>query len=661
MSRTGKKRTKPAPTPGKRARPPVAPERRAGPRRQEDRALREGEAFFRGIFEAAQDCIFVKDKSHRYLSVNPTAEKFVGLPAAKVILRTDAELFGKQIARQLWQSDLRAFRGETVETDQVTAPLGGTPRTFHIIKIPKRDRSGKIVGLYGMARDITDRKQAEEASRESEERYRAVVEDQTELICRYKADGAYTFVNEVFCRFFEKTSQALLGRKWQPQVVAEDLPLVEERLRTLSAANPVVVIENRVYSGNGEVRWVQFVNRAFFDAAGRLVETQAVGRDITERKRAEEAVARSQAELRAIYEHAPMLMCLLDAERRVLYANRAFTKFTGVPESELIAGRACGVFGCINALDDPRGCGFGRKCPDCALRQALEDTLKTGHGHGNIEYRATLKRRGRRRDVTLMGATARVEVTDQPTLLLCLVDIAERRRMEEALMRSREDMRLLAVRLAEIDEAERKRLSRELHDRVGQTLTALGINLAHVLEEVTPAVPARVVRRLKEACAQAEALADGIRGVMAELRPAVLDDYGLAAALRGYGEAVARRSGLAVTVEDEEEIGRLPPETETAVFRIAQEAVTNVLRHARATGVCITCEKNASHCRVIIADNGVGFDASAAEARRTSWGLAIMRERARAVGADLSVHSRARRGTTVVVHIPVPPVKSPEG
>ena len=236
-------------------------------------------------------------------------------------------------------------------------------------------------------------------------------------------------------------------------------------------------------------------------------------------------------------------------------------------------------------------------------------------------------------------------------------DVTEHKQAEEALMRSREDMRLLAVRFAEIDEAERKRLSRELHDRVGPTLTALGINLAHVLEELPPAVSPAVMRRLNEACGQAETLADDIRGVMADLRPAVLDDYGLVAALRGHGHEVARRSGLAVMVEEEGVIGRLPPEVETGVFRIVQEAITNVVRLARATEVCITCEKDQARCRVIIADNGRGFDVAAAQAQKANWGLSIMRERAQAIGCAVSMHSRAGRGTTVVVDIPTRTVR----
>jgi two-component system cell cycle sensor histidine kinase/response regulator CckA len=139
-----------------------------------------------------------------------------------------------------------------------------------------------------LSNDVAERKNMEAALRESEERYRSVVEDQTEVISRFLSDGTFTFVNEVFCRFFGKTGRDLLGRKWQPQAVPEDVPLIEEQLRSLSPSNPVAVIENRIYSGSGQLRWMQFANRGLFDNEGRLVEIQSVGRDITDRKRAEE-------------------------------------------------------------------------------------------------------------------------------------------------------------------------------------------------------------------------------------------------------------------------------------------------------------------------------------------------------------------------------------
>jgi len=121
-----------------------------------------------------------------------------------------------------------------------------------------------------------------------EDRFRTVVEDQTEAISRFLPDGTFTFVNEVYCQLFGKSPAELIGQRWQPVVHPDDLPNIEARLRGMSPEHPVAVIENRVHSHSGGVRWMQFVNRGFFGADGALMSIQSVGRDITSLKQIEE-------------------------------------------------------------------------------------------------------------------------------------------------------------------------------------------------------------------------------------------------------------------------------------------------------------------------------------------------------------------------------------
>ncbi|MCB4359042.1 PAS domain-containing sensor histidine kinase [Quatrionicoccus australiensis] len=156
---------------------------------------------------------------------------------------------------------------------------------------------GVVQGFYVLVSDITPIKEIEAAYQASEARYRAVLMDQTELISRISRDGRFVFVNEVYCRFFGKVESELLGKSWQPVVLAEDLPLIEEKLRQMTPDQPVVSIENRVYSGAGELRWMQFVNRGFYAPDGQLLEVQSIGRDITDRKNAENALRRTHDEM----------------------------------------------------------------------------------------------------------------------------------------------------------------------------------------------------------------------------------------------------------------------------------------------------------------------------------------------------------------------------
>ena len=120
------------------------------------------------------------------------------------------------------------------------------------------------------------------------DRHHLVVADLTETICRFSPDGTLTYVNEVYGRLFGKSSEALIGSRWQSVVVAEDPQMIEDKLRALSPQNPVVVIETRVQDGHARMRWMQFVNRGLFNEADCLIEIQSVGRDISERVHAEQ-------------------------------------------------------------------------------------------------------------------------------------------------------------------------------------------------------------------------------------------------------------------------------------------------------------------------------------------------------------------------------------
>jgi PAS domain S-box-containing protein len=168
--------------------------------------------------------------------------------------------------------------------------------------------------------------------------HRLVVQDLTETINRFLPDGTLTYVNEVFCRLFGKTSAELIGSRWQPVAVAEDLPMIEEKLRTLTPQNPVVVIENRVYDGQGQVRWMQFVNRGLFDASGRLVEMQAVGRDISERVLTEQKLKESQQRWRFALESSGFGVWDWDVEHDQIFFSSQWKALLGhEPQDEMPA------------------------------------------------------------------------------------------------------------------------------------------------------------------------------------------------------------------------------------------------------------------------------------------------------------------------------------
>jgi two-component system sensor histidine kinase UhpB len=213
-------------------------------------------------------------------------------------------------------------------------------------------------------------------------------------------------------------------------------------------------------------------------------------------------------------------------------------------------------------------------------------------------------------------------------------------------------VRALSLRLVNAAESERHGLTRELHDRVGQSLTALNFTLNRLAGELPEDAPSRTRECLRESLQLVEATAESIQDVMVDLRPPLLDDHGLLAALRWYADLFARRTGIAVTVSGAEPDRRLRREVEMTLYRIAQEALTNVAKHARTRRATIDLELQHGHLTLTVADEGAGLPPPAsAFDLDPRWGIVSMRERAQAVGGALRIESFPGAGTRVIAEV----------
>jgi PAS domain S-box-containing protein len=225
----------------------------------------------------------------------------------------------------------------------------------------------------------------------------------------------------------------------------------------------------------------------------------------------------------------------------------------------------------------------------------------------------------------------------------------ENSRLLEASLAGESEVRKLSTRLAEAEENERRRIARELHDQVGQSLSALSINMNIMHSQIPEYLPG-FKRRLDDSLMLIDQTTDHIRNLMSELRPAVLDDYGLKAALDWAAGSIARRTSLKLLVEGE--CNRFPPRVEIALFRIAQEALGNIARHARARNVKILLTQSGAEMSMAITDDGVGFDPAAVAATdKSGWGLRLMAERAESIGGSLQVESSPGQGTSITVRV----------
>jgi two-component system cell cycle sensor histidine kinase/response regulator CckA len=246
--------------------------------------------------------------------------------------------------------------------------------------------------------------------------------------CTVSETGLILESNLTAARLLGVPRGALVKQLISRFILKSDQDLYYRHRKRLFETGELQAYELRMVNNDGAAFWVRLESTAAQAEDGKRVG-RVVLIDITERKCAEEALARSLAEQKAVYDHSPVMMCVMDSDRRMLYANPAFTAFIGRSEGAPKGGCACGVLGCIDAPDDPRGCGFGTNCASCGLWQRLEDTLKTGTGR-NFEHLTTLVRDGVQRRVTLLGSTSLMHLDDRTELLLCLHDVTEHKELE---------------------------------------------------------------------------------------------------------------------------------------------------------------------------------------------------------------------------------------
>ncbi|MGZ5734341.1 MAG: sensor histidine kinase [Burkholderiales bacterium] len=417
------------------------------------------------------------------------------------------------------------------------------------------------------------------------------------------------------------------------RIHSDDRHVVKQMLLGAISAKEQRESEHRIRSADGMTRWVHTIVRA----TSRAIDAPVPGTmmDITERKLAEQELLESRALLIDAQKLAHVGCCHYNpSDGRVFWTDELY-RIHGINPQEFVP-----TYDSSMALvhEDDRK----------AWQDVLERALREGTPF-TMEFRI-VRPDGSVRNLRSLGEVINNANGGTTRMLWSVLDITEQKRTEDALRASAEQLTALSRRLVEVQEAERRKLSRELHDRVGQNLTALSINLDMLRTSLADESHAEHRMRLSDSEALLESTVDSIEDVMAELRPPMLDDYGLLPALHWYAQDFSRRTGIAVNVAGKDGVDRSDQEIEITLFRIAQEALINVAKHAHAKRVQVELDQTTGHCRMTVTDDGIGIDG--ARRQRPGLGMVTMRERAQAVGGDFKVRNVAGGGTHITIDVP---------
>ncbi len=491
-------------------------------------------------------------------------------------------------------------------------------RAFSARVEPLVGPQGDVVGVVGFAYDVTDR-------HDTQERLRTIIDSEPDCVKQLDAEGRLLDMNPAGLAMIQAESIEQVRGLEIAQVIAPEHRAAFNDLHRRVFAGGSGTLEFEIIGLKGQRRWLTTHAVPLRDASGTIQAALGITRDISRRRIAELALVESEERFcKAFYANALPLLITRLSDGMVLDANEAFTKLVNRPRDEILRQTTVEL-----GVIEP------------ARRAAVIERLRDEGVVNDIELELHPRDREPR---TGLLSLVRIELGGQECVLGTYRDVTEAKRAEEQLRASRTALRSLATRQQDIREDERSRIAREIHDSLGQALTALKLQLVAAQDAAATETPA-LSARLAETALMVDDLVKSVRRIATELRPPILDQLGLPAAVEWLAQDFARRTSIRCQTSIHPTDGAITNELATALFRIVQEALTNVLRHAGATRVDIELGVKSGCVMVEINDDGSGI--TEAGMGPGSLGILGMRERAAALGGVLEVAPRSNGGTRV--------------
>jgi PAS domain S-box-containing protein len=592
-------------------------------------AVKTNEALLRLFIKHTPAAIAMFDMEMHYLQVSDRFLTDYHLEGQDIIGKSHYEVF-PDLPDRWKEAHRRILAGavERCEEDPYTTPDGKTG-WLQWESLPWRKGNGEIGGLILFTQVITARKRAEEALRASEERFAKIfnLSPFRMGILRIR-DGVVLEVNDAWIRDTGYSREEVINRPILSLSLLLDNGFEERFRQMLTAPEPLINLDVRFKTKAGR--------EAIANTSAVIIELDGepcylwAANDITERKHAEVALQASESRFSIAFNSNPMLATIgMQDGGRFLAVNDSFVKLTGYSRDEAVGHTALD----LNLWPNP----------DDRIR--VMEILERENRVRDFEARIRLKNGEER---MLLLSIEKIEVDGQACLLHAAHDVTERKRAEEAL-------RALSARIRSTREEEGTRIAREIHDELGGALTGLKWDLERIDKTLTTTANGSLIpdvrKRITSMTTLIETTINTVRRIASELRPGLLDDLGLVAAIEWQIEQFQSRTGLKCHWINETTEVELDREKATAVFRILQEILTNVLRHAHASNLYVKLERTKQYFEMEVKDDGQGITESQVMNSR-SLGLLGMKERALLVGGEVNITGKEGAGTKVVVRVP---------
>lgn len=576
------------------------------------------------IDQSSDSVFLINEQEGRFIYVNQTACHLLGYSREEMEQLKPQDIDASLPAQKIEAIHRAMFACETV---------------YPVVESLHRAKDGRMIPveitssvfayegsrfILSTVRNLTDKKESESRLKSKEMSFRSLVENLPGSLVRYDREFRRTYANPMTFLHINESLEGFVGKRLTEDSLSLDIPHYLNALQSVFSTGQSITFDHRYRAKNG-IRWARSTFAPEFDPQGEIASVLAIGIDIHE-------LRESEKRFRSLTRHLPDNIAKYDTQGHCIYINPAFVRTLGLNSLSDILGRH---FSTVPSLNNAQ------------YQVLLQEVLLTGQSReGEITLHQEANQPPR---IHLVHIVAEHDESGRIIGALSIGrDVTPLKRSEHRLQESLRLLQALATRRESAREEERKKIAREIHDELGQQLTALRMGLSTLRLEFAPQAPL-LAERVGSLVALIDQSIEEVRNIAAMLRPAVLDK-GVGAAFEWLTREFQKASGIHLHLELPRDYGKLADEIAVPLFRIAQESLTNITRHAQATEARLQLDIQPQCCRLSISDNGKGFNP---EEKQGSFGLQGITERCQMLNGQLAIHSRPQGGTQITVTIPL--------
>jgi PAS domain S-box-containing protein len=642
--------------------------------------LKRAEDKYTRIVESTIEGIVATDLEGTIQFVNARASDMLGHSQDSMLGRKVLEMGIGASSRRGLQTLLGNVAGKTQGPFEIQFERADArPMWAWVNSHVSKSRQGNVDGMVFLVLDISERKEAEKALRESEQDYRTLVERMKEGLLRVDNADRIQFLNDAFCDMVGYSREELIGKVSSDILLkTEGKALIEQKQR-LRQQGMADTYEVQLRRKPGDFIWVRISGAPVIDASGRVVGSIGVHTDITAQKQADEELRRRYREISAMQQLSSVLVQSMDINERLEAALETVLDLMKLDGGtiflfdeggrDLILRHHRGLNEEVTRrtrhwpvesglIGEVARTGVPAFVKDARLDERIDAEIREKAGIIAIAD-VPLKSKGKVLGVMTLFLDRPYSFSgDEQTMMETFgkqIGIAlENARLYETAEDRARQVRRLSIELVKVQEDERKRFARELHDGLSQVLTTMKIN-AELAATNFHSNPSDAEHHLREALTLADEAQNEAKQLAYDLRPAILDDFGLKAAVAVLTSNFERRTGVSVEFIAPAFASRFDSLLETSVYRIVQELLANVAKHSAATRVSVQLLMRENTLVLEVADNGKGLESAKGQlsVSTTHFGLRNIRERVEFFGGSFRIESLEGRGTEVMIEVPV--------